>query len=356
MASEVFHIPAGTGKSMSDMAERVGRLADAVGLGEIAAGDLFFMLKTHFGERGNNSYVKAAWITPLIEKMKAGGTKVFVSDTNTLYVGARSNAVDHLTVAREHGFTFDTLGAPVIIADGLVGENQSPVEVDLKHYRQVYIANDVRAADGIVVITNVTGHVLTGYAGAIKNVGMGLAGRGGKRSQHCDLSPEISPKKCVACGTCAQWCPTSAITVKKIAEIDKAKCIGCGECYAVCRYGAVNFSWSETSANMQEKLVEHCCGALKGKSNRCVFFNFITHVTKNCNCIGRGEQDEIPPLGIVAGTDMVAVDQACVDLCNKAAGEDLFARLYPSWDHSIQLSYAEEVGIGSRAYKLIGIS
>jgi len=352
MASEVFFIKAGRDGDLSDMPERVGRLADAAGLTEIVSKDLYFMLKIHFGERGNNTYINPAWVRPLVARLKSGGAKAFLSDTNTLYVGSRSNAVDHLTIAAEHGFTYEKVGAPLIIADGLQGENQSCVEVDLTHYRQVYIANDARASDGFVVATNVTGHMLTGLAGAIKNVGMGLAGRGGKRSQHCDLNPDVVTKKCVACETCVQWCPVGAIEVGDVAKIDPEKCIGCGECYAVCRHGAIKFAWTETSVNMQEKLAEHVSAVLKGKEARTMFFNFLTAVTRNCNCMGHTEVPEVAPIGVLASTDIVAVDQASADVVNQRAGVDLFKKLYPEWDYTIQLAYSEKIGLGSRKYAL----
>ena len=352
MSAKVYFLELKPKDDLSRLAEGVAKLADAAGLAEVVVANRFYMVKVHFGERGNNTYVKPEWVKPLIDKAKAGKARVFVGDTNTLYVGSRWNAVDHLAVAREHGYTFEALGAPVIIADGLVGESQSPVEVNLKHYRHVQIANAVRAADGFIVVTNVTGHLQSSLGAAIKNVGMGMAGRGGKRSQHCDMKPEIITSKCTACRTCVAWCPTSAITVDKKARIDAAKCIGCGECYAVCKFGAVKFNWTESSPGLQEKLVEHCAGALKGKEGRSIFFNFITAVTQNCNCMGRTEKPELPPVGVLASTDIVAVDQASADVLNKAAGEDLFKRLWPSWDYTIQLSYGEKVGLGSRKYEL----
>ena len=348
MSAEVFFIRVDDISDDASVAERVGRLADAVGLSEIAGADLMYMLKIHFGERGNETYVKPPWIKPLVERVQRAGSKIFLGDTNTLYVGSRSNAVDHLALAHDHGFTYERLGAPVVIADGLLGENQSPVEVNLKHYPQVYIANDAQAADGFVVVTNITGHVQTGLAGSIKNVGMGLAGRGGKRSQHCQMRPKVNKKKCVACGVCARWCPADAI--------DPDKCIGCGECYAVCRYGAISFRWSETSANLQEKLVEHCVGALEGKRDRSVFFNFMTAVTENCNCIGRTEEPLAPPIGIAASTDIVAVDKASADIIRRECGEDLFRKIYPSWDYTVQLSYGEQTGLGSQEYTLVEVS
>lgn len=354
--SEVFFIKTPDTAGTADVVERVGRLADAAGIAEAAGDGLKYMVKVHFGERGNKTFLRPEWLRPLVERLQKGGSKVFVADTNTLYVGSRSNAVDHLTVAHEHGFTQDALGAPVMIADGLVGENQSPVEVELKHYRQVYIANDARAADGFVVATNVTGHVLAGLAGSIKNVGMGLAGRGGKRSQHCDLRPQVSKRECTACGTCEKWCPAGAITIGEIAVIDSAKCIGCGECYAVCPYGAIAFTWSETSANLQEKMAEHCYGALMGKRGRHFFFNFMTAITQDCNCIGKSGNLLVEPIGILASSDIVAVDQASVDMVEKAAGRDLFREMWPDWDYTVQLSYAESIGLGSRTYELTEVS
>jgi uncharacterized Fe-S center protein len=356
VASEIFFVPVNDVTDGKRVADAVGRLADAAGLGEVVGADLMYMLKVHFGERGNNTYIPAPWLRPIVDRVKDAGSRIFVSDTNTLYVGSRSNAVDHLMLAHEHGFTHDVLGAPVIIADGLVGENQSPVEVDLKHYRQVYLANDARASDGFVVATNVTGHILSGLGGAIKNIGMGVAGRGGKRSQHCDLKPRVIKKKCTSCGTCARWCPADAITVDGHAVIDEAKCIGCGECYAVCRYGAIDFSWSETSSNIQEKMAEHCHGALKGKKGESIFFNFLTAVTKNCNCMGKTEKPVVPPIGIIAGTDIVAVDQASIDLVDRAAGDGFFASLWPDWDCTLQIVYGESIGLGSREYELTEVS
>jgi hypothetical protein len=355
MSTEVFFLPIESDRGLDKLAEGVGKLAVAAGLAQVVTAKLFYMLKTHFGERGNNTYVKAEWVRPILDAARAAGARVFVSDTNTLYVGSRSNAVDHLTVAREHGYSFETLGVPVVIADGLLGESQSAVTVNLKHYKQVHIANAVRAADGFIVVTNVTGHLQSGLGGAIKNVGMGMAGRGGKRSQHCDMRPEVIASKCTACGACAQWCPADAIAVDKTAKIDARKCIGCGECYAVCRFGAVKFNWSESSPGLQEKMVEHCVGALKGKESRAMFFNFLTNVTLNCNCMGRTEKPEVPAVGVLAARDIVAIDQASVDVLAGAAGEDVFKKMWPSWDYSIQLQYAEKVGLGTRSYDLVRV-
>ena len=192
--------------------------------------------------------------------------------------------------------------------------------------------------------------------GSIKNVGMGICGRGGKRSQHCDVRPEIVEETCVACGTCAQWCPAGAIAVDDVAVIDSDRCIGCGECYAVCRHRAIEFTWSESSANLQEKMAEHCFGALKGKEGESVFFNFMTAVTENCNCIGHTEEPLVPPVGVAASTDVVAVDQASADIIERAYGEDLFAKIYPSWDYTVQLAHAERIGLGSRRYNLVEVS
>lgn len=369
MASKVLFVKVNP-SDMSDVADRVERLGRALGLpgavgieeGKLAASEgnpwaprPYYMVKTHFGEMGNNTHINPMWIKPIVAALRTAGVKVFVADTNTLYVGSRSNAVDHLETARAHGFTHESLGAPVIIADGLRGESQSPVEVNLKHYESVWIANDARAADGLVVATNVTGHCESAFAGSIKNIGMGLAGRGGKRSQHCDLRPTIDAAKCAACGACVPWCPAEAITVQDTAIINDSKCIGCGECHAMCPNEAVHFEWNESSANMQEKLAEHCVGVLKGKKGKAAFFNFLTAVTKDCNCMGITQKPEIAPIGILASTDLVAIDQAAADMVNAAAHGNLFERMWPEFKYSVQLEYAERIGLGSRAYEIVEV-
>jgi hypothetical protein len=311
-------------------------------------------IKTHFGEPGNKGWIPAQFIRAAAALVEKQGAQAFVTDANTLYVGKRSNAYDHLKTAAAHGFTMDSLGVPVIIGDGLRGQNRATIPIEGKYFREVHLAPEIVHADALLAMTHVTGHLGSGYAGAIKNISMGCASRGGKLAMHSDAKPQIIPDKCTACGTCAEYCPTDAITIADKAEADKTKCVGCGECYAVCRYRAVQFSWGGT--HLQEKMVEYAMGMLKTKKGKVGYVNFITYVTKNCNCMNKPEEPAVPDVGIVASADLVAVDAASYDLVMKCAGKDFFADTWPALKSRTQLEYAEHLGLGTVEYELAEIS
>lgn len=314
-------------------------------------------VKLHFGEKGNDGYVRPHYVKAIVDQLKAAETKPFLTDTNTLYVGQRSNSVDHLMIAHAHGFSIDKIGCPVIIADGLVGNNCTRMPVAGNHFSEVQIANDAVHAHSMVVLTHVTGHLAAGMGATIKNLAMGLANRGGKLQQHSHMKPSISPKKCTSCGTCMRWCPTKAISWSddRKAQIDHSICIGCGECLAVCKYNAVNFTWDKASAMIQEKMAEYAAGALSNKKGKALFMNFLLKVTKSCDCMGTDEPAEIPDIGVMASLDPVALDYATVEILSEAKGEDFFKVLWPEQDVMNQINHAEKIGLGHKDYELVEI-
>ena len=156
----------------------------------------------HFGEKGNDSFISPVYVRQVVEKVKEAGALPFVTDTNTLYLGSRSNAVDHITTAIHHGFDYAVIGAPVIIADGLSGRNVSPVVINKKHFATVAIAGDIVAADSMIVMTHFKGHEVAGFGGALKNLAMGCAPPQGKRAQH-QAKPFSLRDNCTVCGKCA---------------------------------------------------------------------------------------------------------------------------------------------------------
>jgi hypothetical protein len=345
---------------------KLDRLLDAAGFDEIVKERHLVAIKLHFGEKGNTGYIPPTHLRHLVNRVRRLGGKPFLTDTNTLYVGTRTNSIDHLTTAIENGFAYAVAGAPLIIADGLRGNSDASVAVNLPIYEEVYIGSDVLHADGLISAAHFKGHELSGFGGTIKNLGMGCASRRGKLAQHCEISPKFERKKCIGCGECVAHCPADAIElVKKKARKDADKCIGCGECIAVCPEQAVSIPWDSDTARFQKKMVEYTAGVLQGKEERAFYLNFVTRVSPQCDCYGYSDYPLVKDIGILASRDPVAIDQAAVDLvnalpalagccleCNREPGEDKFRGVYPHIDWTIQLAYAEELGLGSRNYEL----
>lgn len=313
-------------------------------------------LKTHFGEPGNTSYVRYDDIEPTVELLKEKGAQPYFAETSTLYRGRRSNAVDHFHSAAEHGFSYEKTGCPLLFVDGLKGNNHAEVEVGLKHFDRVAIAHDFVLTPSAVIFTHVTGHELAGLGGAIKNLAMGLASRAGKLRQHDSGKPMVDAEACTACGTCAEWCPSDAIDVGKAAFIDNGLCIACGECLTLCPEHAIDFSWSESAASFSEKMAEYALGALKGKLQRSAFLSYVWQVTNNCNCKGQEMDTMCGDLGVLASTDPVAIDQAAAELIADAEGHDVFKKHWPDTNYEAQLVHGEEIGLGTRDYKLIEVN
>ncbi len=193
---------------------------------------------------GNTAYLKPFRVKPLIDKILSLKALAFLTDANTLYKGTRGDAVNHLQTAAKHGYDLNTIGVPVIIADGLTGKDYFKVKVDLKHFKEVKIGSAAYNAESIVVLTHFKGHELAGFGGSLKNIGMGLGARSGKQEMHADVNPKVNKEKCTGCGSCAKWCPTNAIQIiDRKAIIDLKKCIGCGECVVSCNFSAIAIDW-----------------------------------------------------------------------------------------------------------------
>ncbi|MCU0578376.1 MAG: DUF362 domain-containing protein [Desulfobacterota bacterium] len=349
--------------------ERLGQLLDRVAFSNPLKKNHLVAIKIHFGEKGNTAYVRPIYLRPVTDKVKAWGGKPFVTDANTLYVGTRAESVSHLQTAIENGFSYETIGAPLIIADGLRGQSSVKVPVRLKHFKTAAVAADIALADGFISVAHFKGHELAGFGGTIKNVGMGCAAREGKLIQHSNISPKVTRKKCIGCGECVSHCAQGAIALEeKKSVINPETCVGCGECILTCPQGAIQVQWNESIPVFQEKMVEYTAGVLKGKEGRTLFLNFLTDISPACDCYGHADRPIVRDIGILASTDPVAIDQASADLVNREpgnrdsaltknfeAGEDKFRGVYPQIDWERQLVYGEEIGLGTRQYDLIPV-
>ncbi len=356
--------------SRENLPQKLSRLMKEAGVEKIIDKDDLTAVKIHFGEQGNTAYIRPVFIRKVISTLKEYGSKPFLTDANTLYVGTRSDAVSHIHTAIENGFSYSSMDAtPIVIADGLMGKSETAVEVNHKNCKQVYIGSEIINANGFISVAHFKGHELSGFGGTLKNVGMGCASRRGKLDQHSNVSPKIKRKTCIGCAECAKHCPAAAIELKKKkAYIDTQKCIGCAECIVRCPTESVNINWNQTVPVFLEKMMEYTHGVLKDKENKSLFINFITDISPKCDCLSYSESPIVNNVGVLASTDPVAIDQASADLVNQQkglpgtvletnlkCGEDKFKGLYPSVDWEYQLDYAKSLGLGTRDYKLIKI-
>lgn len=321
-------------------------------------------VKLHFGEEGNTAFLPPMYARVAVEEIKKAGAKPFLIDTNTLYKGSRGNAVDHLETAFKNGFSYATVGAPVIIGDGLIGKNYVKEKVDGKHFSDVKIAAGFHQADAVVNLTHFTGHELFGFGGALKGIGMGCAAPSGKQEMHSDVLPSVNQEKCTMCGKCYDWCPVDAIEWEAgtKAFILEEKCIGCGECTVSCNYHAIGVNWKTDPSVTLEKTAEYVAGALKNKQGKAVFFNFLINMSPDCDCFDFNDPPFVADVGILVSFDPVAIDQAAVDLVNGAQGlagsklQDLEAEDKIKAITGIRwqaiLDHAERLGLGTRKYTL----
>ncbi len=337
-----------------DQYEKTLACFDKLGVPDLIKKNAYVAIKTHFGEKGNKGFVKPEKIKPIATYIKKLGANPFVTDANTIYRGQRTDAINHLTTASGHGFRLETCGAPIIIADGLRGNNYVSVEIGQKHFKSVKVAKDIYESDFIVFISHFKGHMLTGFGGAIKNIGMGCGSRAGKYEMHAEMVPEVNTGKCTGCGACIPHCAGYSLTLsKKKIVLDKKKCVGCGECILACPERVFNMSWDRTGDLVQENLVEYALGVMKDKHG--VYINFVNYITPHCDCLPSHDEPLIDDIGITISLDPVAIDQASLDLVNKKAGKELFRTVHPNANYDAQLSYAEELGLGNRAYNLINL-
>ena len=353
-SSIVYFVPLGEASTPQEMAAAAIKLWDRMKLDAMIEAKHLVAIKQHFGEQGGRNFVPPPVAKAIGQRIRQAGGKPFITDSNTLYNGQRANAVDHLEMARQHGFSHDTLDFPVIIADGLKGESQVTLEGPAKALKHVFIAGAGYMADSAIILTHVTGHLAAGMGAAIKNVAMGFGGRAGKLQQHHAAKPIFKKDKCKVCGRCIKHCPAGAITIKDTAVLDQDRCIGCGECYAFCPHGAVGFDWSTTSTDLQHKMAEYCLAFHREKAGHVAYLNFITRVTKNCDCMG-GDEPCLPDLGVAGSIDPVAIDAASAALLVQRHGRDVFKDYWPQCDHNTQLEYGQEIGLGTTRYELVQV-
>lgn len=356
----------------SNLLDKMERLVKRAGISTIDFKNQFVAIKIHFGEPGNLAYIRPNYAARMASLLRELGGKPFLTDSNTLYSGRRSNAVDHLQSAMENGFNPISAKCNVIIADGLKGTDFREINIDGEYCKAPKIGSAIADADIILTMSHFKGHEQSGFGGALKNIGMGSASVGGKLELHSASQPVVDREQCKSCNICVKHCAHDAIHLgeDRIAVIDYNKCVGCGQCVALCQYSAAVMGAGDTSERLNYKIAEYSKAVLLGKPH--FHISFIMNVSPECDCWNHNDAAIVPDLGIAASFDPVALDKACADMVinapliggNKLAdahphehlqGEDKFHLIHPDTNWQAGLEHAEKIGLGHREYELINV-
>lgn len=351
-----------------NLQQKLTRMMKTAGMGDIDFDRKYVAIKMHFGEPGNLAFLRPNWAKTVADFVKEQGGKPFLTDCNTLYVGGRKNALDHLDTAMLNGFSPLSTGCQVIIADGLKGNDEVYVPVEGGELvKEAKIGRAVMDADVFISLNHFKGHEEAGFGGALKNIGMGCGSRAGKMEQHNAGKPLVREKTCVGCGLCAKICAHDApVMADGKTHIDHDKCVGCGRCIAICPRDAVVPPFDGSFDDLNRKMAEYAKAVLDGRPH--FHISLVIDVSPNCDCHAENDAAIVPNVGMFASFDPVALDMACADavnaqpvIANSALAEgddhdhDHFHRVHPETNWMSCLEHAEKLGIGTREYELIKI-
>lgn len=351
-----------------NLLQKLTRLIRTAGmLDEIDFQDKYAAIKIHFGEPGNLAFLRPNYAKVVADLVKEAGGKPFLTDCNTLYVGGRKNALDHLDAAYGNGFSPLTTGCHVIIADGLKGTDEAIVPIDGEYIKEAKIGQAIMDADIFLSLTHFKGHESTGFGGALKNIGMGCGSRAGKMEQHNAGKPHVESELCVGCKACTKVCAHDAITVEqRKAAINHDRCVGCGRCIGVCPMDAIVSDYDESNDVLNKKIAEYSWAVIKDRPH--FHISLVCDVSPNCDCHAENDIPIVPNIGMFASFDPVALDMACVDAVNKQPiiggsvldkqphdHHDHFKDTHPDTNWEVAIDHAVKLGIGSREYELITI-
>lgn len=356
--------------NFESMLKKLRRLCRTAGMETIDFQDKFTAIKMHFGEPGNLAFLRPNYARVLVDYVRDLGGRPYLVDCNTLYVGMRSNALDHLAAADLNGFTPQTVGCHVLIGDGLKGTDEVRVPVDGDYVRSAKIGRAVMDADVLISLTHFKGHEGAGFGGALKNIGMGCGSFDGKKEMHENDRPYVERAGCVGCGVCVNNCAHGAVRLdeqERLAAIDTSRCVGCGRCVGACPQKTIRHSGGDANEIMVKKIAEYTKAVVQDKP--CFHVSLIMDVSPYCDCHAENDAPIIPDVGMLASFDPVALDRACADLANRQKPlrdtflseqqhrhhGDHFCAMFSDTNWQAGLQHAEKLGLGTQNYRLISI-
>ena len=361
-------------KPGDNLLKKLKRLCLKAGIRDIDFDKKYVAIKIHFGEPGNLSFLRPNYARAVADLVKDLGGKPFLTDCNTLYVGIRKDALEHIESAYENGFTPYATGCHVIIADGIKGTDDVYVKVEGGELvKEAKIGKAIMDADIFISLSHFKGHESTGFGGCLKNIGMGCGSRAGKMEMHNGGKPTVDHEKCTGCHTCARNCAHGAISFDENnhANINHDICVGCGRCLGSCNYDAVYNENDSAVKELDKKIAEYTKAVIDGRPS--FHINMVMDISPYCDCHSENDMPILPDIGMFASFDPVALDQACVDACNKETPikgslldermheehfhdhHDHFTNTTPESEWEECLIHGEKIGIGSREYELIKV-
>ena len=371
--AKVFFTDFRTPSGGDGLPTKLKKLIRKAGIGHIDMDGKFVAIKMHFGELGNISYLRPNYARAVVDVVKELGGKPFLTDCNTLYPGSRKNALEHMYCAWENGFTPLTVGAPIIIADGLKGTDDVAVPVHGGEFvTEARIGRAVMDADVFISLTHFKGHESTGFGGTIKNIGMGCGSRAGKKDQHCHGKAQINQDLCRGCKRCMRECANNGLVFVEESRkmyVHNDNCVGCGRCLGACNFDAISFGEDNANEMLCCRMAEYTKAVVDGRPQ--FHISLIVDVSPNCDCHSENDAPILPNIGMFASFDPLALDQACVDAClranpmpNSQLWDNLHKPGFADWGDPFRnstpesewracLDHAEKIGLGSREYELI---
>ena len=352
---------------------KLQRLIRTAGIDQIDMEGKFVAIKMHFGELGNLAFLRPNYARAVADVVKSLGGKPFLTDCNTLYPGSRKNALEHLYCAWENGFTPMTVGCPILIGDGLKGTDDVEVPVEGGEYvKAAKIGRAVMDADIFISLSHFKGHEMTGFGGAIKNIGMGCGSRAGKKEQHSNGKPVINADACRGCKRCLHECANNGLHFDEATrkmQVVTENCVGCGRCVGACNFDAIAFANDAATKELNCRMAEYTKAVIDGRPG--FHISLVMDISPNCDCHPENDAPILPHIGMFCSFDPLALDQACVDACLRQQplpGSQLYDNMHkegfcdhhdhfenstPESEYKTCLAHAEKIGIGSREYELI---
>lgn len=254
-------------------------------------------VKVHSGEEGNQNYLKPLFYKDLINYVN--GTVV---ECNTAYNGERNTSEKHLKLLDKHEWTKHYNVDLLDETDEVALEVKNP-----KYIKENYVGKNIENYDSMLVLSHFKGHPMGGYGGALKNISIGLASSHGKANIHGAGKPD---------------------------EMRTAD----------------HNSFLESMAEAAKTIVDYEKGNM-------VFINVMANISVDCDCCAKAEDPCMKDIGILASTDPVAIDQACIDLVYNSndPGKDHLIERIESRNGIHTIEYAENIRIGTRKYELVKI-